>query len=601
MSGDALRHTPFASWKDPDAWMERMKGSKWLATLQEEAALVSKHVKTPPIQSRLGSFTAAFASAVDTGIEMPFESGPALIFWNSQFIKQWCFRGSSTYREARDLDSNKDSIWTTTDIGKGAESFELQYWKSSTSKAPSWKLHPVGPEIAVQGDYLYYLGVKNKLIYHELWRCDAKSGQSKTLLYMERSPNVNLALEKHADGCLVLVKDNSQDKEYFEIKGTTLIPMHPYKLPNRWKLPSGEYGIDFVWPSLGLCITKQHGQKMLWALGSNHVPKALLKIPAGTIQFDPYAVWKGKSPCLIRVLNPAENPAYYDIQRGHIKLLTPILPTGLVSKRFSAKSADGTQVHGILIHQAHTRPSCLLCVGYGAYGLETGVASVLSRWGPLIRNDWGIVYTFLRGGGDHTDAWGKVGRREGRQKTVDDFVALIKAAQELTHIDSKHTAIYGRSAGGLLMGMTLAQNPNGSLTCAVYTEVPYVDVLRTPTNPGLPLTELEYNEFGDPLHRLQDFISVGLQSPADSAATTASPSVFVLTRTAENDSQVYAYESVKWIRRLRSHDTFKSAPKLCIVERGQGHFTPPDRQDIQRSLDCAFLDAWCKGDLHRLR
>lgn len=598
MSGDTHRHTPFASWTDPDAWMETMQGPKWNAVLQEEAALVSKTVKTDAIQSRLGSFTATFAAANDSGPEMPFELGPALVYWNSQFIKQWCFRGSNTYKEARDLDSNGDSIWITTDIGDGAESFELQYWKSSSSKSPSWKLYPVGPELAFQDEYIYYLGVKNKLIYHELWRCDAKTGQTKTLLYTERSPNVNLSLEKHADGHLILVKDNSQDKEYFEIKGTKLIPSQPYRPPNKWGMPNGEYGIDFIWPSLGFCVTKQHGQKMLWKLGSN-TPKPLLKIPAGTIQFDPYAIWKGKTSCLIRVLNPAENTAYYNIQQhSEPHLLLPIQPTGLVSKRFSANSADGTRVHGILIQQAHTKPSCLLCIGYGAYGLETGVSSVLSRWGPLVQNGWGIVYTFLRGGGDHTAAWGKAGRREGRQKTVDDFIALVKGAQHLLHITPQNTAIYGRSAGGLLMGMTLAQNPIGSLMKAVYTEVPYVDVLRTTTNPGLPLTELEYNEFGDPLHRLEDFISVGLQSPVDSASVTASPSVLVLTRTAENDSQVFAYESVKWIRRLRSHDRGQAAPKLCIVERGQGHFTPPDRQDFQRALDCAVLDAWCKGDLH---
>jgi oligopeptidase B len=128
---------------------------------------------------------------------------------------------------------------------------------------------------------------------------------------------------------------------------------------------------------------------------------------------------------------------------------------------------------------------------------------------------------------------------------------------------------------------------------AVYTEVPYVDVLRTTTNPSLPLTVLEYDEFGNPLKRLEDFISVGLTSPADSV--TASPKVFVLTRTAENDSQVYAYESVKWIRRLRSHDSADSAPKLCIVERGQGHFTPPEKTLRQWAVDCALLDGWIQG------
>ena len=234
-------------------------------------------------------------------------------------------------------------------------------------------------------------------------------------------------------------------------------------------------------------------------------------------------------------------------------------------------------------------------VGYGAYGLETGIPSVMKRWAPLVQNGWAIGYTFLRGGGDHTDAWAKVGRRQGRQKTIEDFEALIRAAQQMLKIPSSRTAIYGRSAGGLLMGATLANSPDGSLMSAVYTEVPYVDVLRTTTNPGLPLTVLEYNEFGNPSERLEDFIGVGLISPADSAATTAAPGVFVLTRTAENDSQVYAYESVKWIRRLRANDTRESAPKLCIVERAQGHFTPPEKTSHQWAVDCALLDGWIQG------
>lgn len=90
------------------------------------------------------------------------------------------------------------------------------------------------------------------------------------------------------------------------------------------------------------------------------------------------------------------------------------------------------------------------------------------------------------------------------------------------------------------MGGTLTRNPTGKLMSAVYTEVPYVDELRTTTNNELPLTELEFNEFGAPAHRLSDFLSVGLLSPADAASTTGSPEVFVLTRTAENDSQVFA-------------------------------------------------------------
>jgi oligopeptidase B len=246
---------------------------------------------------------------------------------------------------------------------------------------------------------------------------------------------------------------------------------------------------------------------------------------------------------------------------------------------------------------ASGQPTKLLVIGYGAYGMPTSVGNVVSRWAPLLQSGWAIAHAFVRGGGDHTEEWAKEGRREGRKKTVADFCAIIRKAQEITNISSYRTAIYGRSAGGLLMGATLSLVPNGKLMGAVYTEVPYVDELRTTTNRELPLTELEYNEFGAPSMRLEDFISVGQLSPADSATVIASPKVLILTRTAEHDSQVFAYESVKWIRRLRESaggEGVGRAPKLCIVERGQGHFTPPDATIKQWALDAAILDAWFK-------
>jgi oligopeptidase B len=156
-------------------------------------------------------------------------------------------------------------------------------------------------------------------------------------------------------------------------------------------------------------------------------------------------------------------------------------------------------------------------------------------------------------------------------------------------IPPEKTTIYGRSAGGLLVGGTLTNHPDGSLMGSIYTEVPYVDELRTTTNSDLPLTVLEYDEFGNPRDRLEDFLSVGLLSPADSATIIKTPSIFVFARTAAHDSQVFAYEPLKWIRRLRKSG---GAPKICIVDRNAGHFTAPDTQLQQWSLDCAILDSW---------
>jgi oligopeptidase B len=347
-------------------------------------------------------------------------------------------------------------------------------------------------------------------------------------------------------------------------------------------------GIDFGWKRMNILITKHHGQKTLWKSRSK-----LLEIPAGTILPDPVGAWEGKTPLLIKVDTPEFYSTYYSLDvSGKLAIQSPRIPTGLVCKRYIAHSKDKTKVQYLTCYKKNTKPTKLLAIGYGAYGMPTSVNSMMKGWAPLFHTGWVLVTTFLRGGGDHTESWAKEGQLEGREKTIDDFEACILSAQKRFGISAKKTAIYGRSAGGLLLGGTLKRHPNGSLMSAIYAEVPYVDELRTTTNPELPLTVLEYKEFGNPLHSLKDFINVGLLSPANSAAVLGSPEVFVLSRTAENDSQVFPYESVKWIRRLREHDKPSDAPKLCIVDKDQGHFATPDQMLRERALDLAYLDAW---------
>jgi protease II len=597
MTGIPERNTQFAKWRDPDAWMERMKGPQWKQTLREEKSLVDGFLNTPGVQRRIGPFRAEYDMAYRRTQNLRFPAGPIEVQWNSEFNKTWNWIGSPQERDARDLDATKEGVWVIEDVGKGAELFELQYWPTMSAKKPLWTKKPVGPNVAVMGDTVFYLGVENKLIYHQMFSCDARTGANQTLLYQETNPEVNLSLEKQGDGRLVLVKDNSQDTECFLLPYLTRTQLHP--VPRSWILPlHGAYGIAFVWASKGFLITKQHGKQSLWKCSYNRSPKKLLELPAGQILLNPYSVWNDELPCVVRITEPAHYTQWATLTSTEIVRHGPTIPTGLREERIQAISVDGTVVHGICISSRTWPPTCLLAVGYGAYGLPTATPPVVQRWAPLIRRGWCILYTFPRGGGDHTEAWAKAGRRECRQRTLDDFEALIRKAQKLYHISQKHTAIYGRSAGGLLMGGTLSRFPSGSLMSAVYTEVPYVDELRTTTNPDLPLTTLEYNEFGNPLHRLEDFISVGTLSPANSATVTPSPDVFVLTRTAANDSQVFAYESVKWIRRLRSSGgPDAKAPKLCVVEEDQGHFTPPDATSAQWATDAAFLDAWMDGAL----
>ena len=553
MTAQPVRHTQFASWLDPDAWMEAMKGPKWEKLLQEESANVHQITSQPSVKRRLSKFRVAYATAHGGETTYPFSCGPVTVTWLNSFFKTWSFTGSSFKHEARDLSSLGSTIYATQDIGDGAERFQLQCWKDGCTTKPSWTKQPVGPDVAVLAGNVFYLGVKNKLIYHTLYCCDAETGKHERVLYQEKNPMVNLALEKHPDGRLLLICDNSQDVTAFEVQanGRVIVTKtERFTRPTSVILPLGEYGISFIWPRKGLLITKQNGTRTLWKVYPNRSVTKLLSIPAGEIMVDPYTAWLGQTPCMIHVDQPNKGVGLYEYNDSELTLQKPIPPTGLETHRFSTKSFDGTEVYGIYTFQMGTKPTKCLVIGYGAYGMPTSIGSVSHRWAPLVNNGWAIVHTFIRGGGDHTEAWAKAGRRDGRKKTIEDFISLIFSAQTKLKISAKKTAIYGRSAGGLLVGGTLGKYSEGSLMSAVYTEVPYVDELRTTTNPDLPLTVLETNEFGAPAMRLEDFVSVGRLSPADTAAVKSAPNVFVWARTAEHDSQVFAYEPVKWVRRL---------------------------------------------------
>ena len=573
MTGIPIRHTKFASWIDNDAWMEKMSGPAWKKVLKEEADLIKIQTEKQEVKKRISNYLELYKTLSAKKLEdSPFQSGLIKIKWISEFFKSWWFINSPEKTHmCRDVVITNDGVYCTVDISDGAEHFELQKWSGPYSKSPEYKISPVGPDVAVIEQTVYYLGVINKLHYYQLWKLE---NGKRTCIYKEPIDEVNLALYRLDDGRVLFSKENSQEFTYYELP--SMKQTQKYYNPN---LPIKDYGLDWAWKRHRFVITKIYGKKIFWK-GT----KKLLELDAGEILVDPYAVHSGILPCLVYISTPT-GASYYSLSEDSLTLIEE-KHEKLTSRRIEGRSKDGTLVYGILTYK--NSPKHLLGIGYGAYGMESHTSPVSTRWGPLVNSGWAVLYTFIRGGGDHNDVWAKAGRIEGRIKTIQDFEALVISAQKTLSISSAKTAIYGRSAGGLLMGGCLANHPDSSLASAIYAEVPYVDELRTTTNPELPLTTLEHNEFGNPSERLEDFLSVGLLSPADSATTLQSPSMFVLTRTAEFDSQVFAYEPVKWIRRLRKGGGLK----LAIIESGQGHFTPPDKTLKQWATDCALLDSW---------
>ena len=116
----------------------------------------------------------------------------------------------------------------------------------------------------------------------------------------------------------------------------------------------------------------------------------------------------------------------------------------------------------------------------------------------LFRSDRGAVWALVhpRGGGELGRQWYLDGKLQQKRNTFTDTIACVEhlVAECWGHPDK--VAIRGASAGGLLVGACVTMRPD--LFRAAVAEVPFVDVVTTMSDPSLPLTVTEWEEWGDP-------------------------------------------------------------------------------------------------------
>jgi oligopeptidase B len=153
------------------------------------------------------------------------------------------------------------------------------------------------------------------------------------------------------------------------------------------------------------------------------------------------------------------------------------------------------------------------------------------------------------------------------------------------------------------VGAIVARFPDGHLVGAAFTEVPYVDILRTSSNPDLPLTIGEFDEFGNPQEKILNFKELLSVSPINTLPSNGAPGVFVLSRVGLLDKQVFAYESFKWIQKLRGFASpdvsimSDAKGKYVTFERKEAHHYRPSKFSRFRAIDLAILDNWADETL----
>jgi oligopeptidase B len=115
--------------------------------------------------------------------------------------------------------------------------------------------------------------------------------------------------------------------------------------------------------------------------------------------------------------------------------------------------------------------------------------------------------------------------------------------------------------------------------------VPFVDALTSILDPDLPLTVIEWDEWGDPLHDPVVYEYMRSYSPYENVREDATyPQILAVT--SLNDTRVLYVEPAKWAARLRD----VGAPVLLKTELSAGHGGVSGRYEAWRER--AFEYAW---------
>lgn len=218
------------------------------------------------------------------------------------------------------------------------------------------------------------------------------------------------------------------------------------------------------------------------------------------------------------------------------------------SERILATSHDGVEVPISLVYRQDFQKdgSCpLYLYGYGSYGMSMDAYFSTNRLSLL---DRGFVFAIahIRGGSEMGRQWYEDGKFLKKKNTFLDFIACAEHLVKEKYTSTGNIAISGGSAGGLLVGATLNLKPE--LFKAAIADVPFVDVLNTMLDDSLPLTPLEYDEWGNPddseyYHYIRSY------SPYDNVTSQAYPHLFVTA--GLNDPRVTYWEPAKWVAKLR--------------------------------------------------
>ncbi len=235
-----------------------------------------------------------------------------------------------------------------------------------------------------------------------------------------------------------------------------------------------------------------------------------------------------------------------EIPSGHIV-------SDYVVRRLMAPAADGTVIPVSVLQRREMvldGKAPLFLYGYGSYGLGMDPGFRSTRF-SLVDRGFAFAIAHIRGGDELGYHWYEDGKLQKKKNTFTDFIAAAEMLICEGYTTAGNIAIHGGSAGGMLVGAVMNMRPD--LFRTVIADVPFVDVMNTMLDDSLPLTPIEFPEWGNPAADKAAFDYILSYSPYENLAAKDYPNVFATA--GISDPRVTYWEPAKFVARLREVKT----------------------------------------------
>ena len=256
-----------------------------------------------------------------------------------------------------------------------------------------------------------------------------------------------------------------------------------------------------------------------------------------------------------------------------------------VALEVKAAAADGTAIPLSIVYKRGLKldgHNPIWLTGYGAYGIALN-PRLLTRHLALLEDGGVFAVAHVRGGGEFGEDWHHAGFMATKPNTYRDLIACAEYLIHAGYGNASSMAIEGGSAGGITVGMALAERPD--LFRVVISRVGDSNTLRSEYGTDGPANSLEYGSTAT-----QAGFEALYAVDATQHLKEHSPYPAVLLTTGMNDPRVAPWQPGKMTARLQA-TTSSGRPVLLLADFGAGHGIGSTRsqRDSEFADQLAFL------------